>query len=117
MSVDFIPFCKKGIGIEFPEADMTKSILETFYERSRNIALPGFIETEYEKFCIENGIYYMGAFAGFGRILRKIDSLMHGVLTGQIYSLNKLNMLQNFIECEAHRELFLKYLRVRRKEK
>ena len=117
MSVDFVPFCKKGIGIEFPETDMTKSILEAFYERSRNIALPGFIETEYEKFCIENGIYYMGAFAGFGRILRKIDSLMHGVLTRQIYSLNKLNMLQNFIECEAHRELFLKYLRLRRKEK
>jgi poly-gamma-glutamate synthesis protein (capsule biosynthesis protein) len=116
MSVDFVPFCKKGIGIEFPETDMTKSILEAFYERSRNIALPGFIETEYEKFCIENGIYYMGAFAGFGRILRKIDSLMHGVLTRQIYSLNKLNMLQNFIECEAHRELFLKYLRLRRKE-
>jgi poly-gamma-glutamate synthesis protein (capsule biosynthesis protein) len=56
----------------------------------------------------------MGAFAGFGRILRRVDKLLHGMITRQIYSLKKMNMIQNFIECEAHRELFLKYLRTRR---
>lgn len=117
MSVDFVPFCKKGIGIGLPESNMIEVILEAFYERSRNISLSGFVETEYEKFCINNGLYYLSTFAGFGKIPRKIDGLLNGIITRQIYSLNKLNMLQNFIECEAHRELFLRYLRVRRKEK
>jgi poly-gamma-glutamate synthesis protein (capsule biosynthesis protein) len=115
MSVDFVPFCKKGIGIELPESDIREVILEAFYERSRKISLPGFIKTEYEKFCIENGLFYMGAFAGLGRVLRKVDGLLHGIITRQIYSMKKLNMMQNFIECEAHRELVLRYLRIRRK--
>jgi Bacterial capsule synthesis protein PGA_cap len=117
MSVDFVPICKKGNGVTLPESNMTETILEAFYERSRKIALSGFVETEYEKFCICNGLYYLSTFAGFGKIPRKIDGLLNGIFTRQIYSLKKLNMLQNFIECEAHRELFLKYLRVRRKEK
>ncbi len=115
MSVDFVPLRKKGKGIMLPEPDESKTILDAFHERSRQIKLSGFIGEEYEKFCIENGLFYLGAFAGFGRILRKVDKLLHGILTRQIYSLKKMNMIQNFIECEAHRELFLKYLRIRRK--
>jgi len=114
MSVDFVPLRKKGKGIVLPEPDESKTILDAFHERSRKITVPGFIETEYEKFCIANGLFYLGAFAGFGRILRRVDKLLHGIITRQIYSLKKMNMIQNFIECEAHRELFLKYLHTRR---
>ena len=117
MSVEFVPICKKGNGVVLPESIMSETIFKEFYERSGNIPLPGFVETEYEKFCIRNGLYYLGTFAGFGRIIRKIDGLLNGRITRQIYSLQKLNMLQNYIECEAHRELFLKYLHIRRKEK
>lgn len=116
MSVDFIPICKKGKGIELPEPDRSEAILKAFNERSQKISLPGFIDSEYEKFCVKNGLYYMGAFAGLGRILRKVDGLLNGIITRQIYSKKKRNMLQNFIECEAHRELFLRYLHVRKKE-
>jgi poly-gamma-glutamate capsule biosynthesis protein CapA/YwtB (metallophosphatase superfamily) len=114
MSVDFVPIRKKGKGIVLPVPDESKNILDAFHERSRKITIPGFIETEYKKFCIENGLFYLGAFAGFGRILRRVDKLLHGMITRQIYSLKKMNMIQNFIECEAHRELFLNYLRTRR---
>jgi len=116
MSVGFVPICKNGYGVALPESSMTKDILDAFYERSRNISLYGFVEAEYEKFCVSNGLYYLSSFAGFGRILRRIDKLLNGKLTRLIYSLNKLNMLQNYIECEAHRELFLRYLSVKRKE-
>jgi len=117
MSVDFVPICKKGNGVALPTSTMKEAILEAFYERSRKISLSGFVETEYEKYCIYNGLFYLSTFAGFGKILRKIDQLLNGAITRQVYSLNKLNQLQNHIECESHRELFLKYLRVRRKEK
>jgi poly-gamma-glutamate synthesis protein (capsule biosynthesis protein) len=116
MSVDFVPFCKKRRGIEFPESNISEIILKDFNERSQKISLPGFIETEYEKFCIRNGLYYMGTFAGLGRVPRKVNELLHGIITRQIFSLKKLNMMQNFIECETHRELVLRYLSVRRKE-
>jgi poly-gamma-glutamate synthesis protein (capsule biosynthesis protein) len=96
---------------------MRDSILNSFNERSKQITLPGFIESEYEKFSLNNGLFYLSSFAGFGRILRKTDRLLHGALTGLIYSLRKFNLIQNFVECEAHRELFLRYLRIRRKAK
>ena len=115
MSVDFLPFCKKRTGIALPESDVSRSILKDFNERSNNLSLPGFIETEYEKFCISRGLFYIGAIAGLGRIPRKLNELLHGIITRQIYSLKKLNSLQNMIECEAHRELILRYLRIIRK--
>ena len=117
MSFDFVPICKNGNGVTLPESIMKDTILAQFYERSRKITLSGFVEDEFEKYCIHNGLYYLDTFAGFGRILRKIDGLLKGTITRQIYSLQKLNLLQNYIECEAHRELFLKYLHIRRKEK
>ena len=111
MSVDFVPICKNGKGVVLPESNRVEDILEAFNVRSKQLSIPGFIETEYEKFCTENGPFYLSTFAGFGRILRKIDGMLNGIISRQIYSLNKLNTLQNFVECEAHRELFLKYLR------
>lgn len=117
LTVEFIPVCKRGNGVTLPEPDISKTILDEFNKRSENISKSGFVETEYEKFCKSSGLFYMGAFAGFGRILRKIDKILNGMLTGQIYSVKKLNMIRNFIECEAHRELFLRYLMVRKKEK
>ena len=117
MTVDFVPVSKNGNGIKAPESNMRDSILNSFNERSKQITLPGFIESEYEKFSLNNGLFYLSSFAGFGRILRKTDRLLHGALTGLIYSLRKFNLIQNFVECEAHRELFLRYLRIRRKAK
>jgi hypothetical protein len=117
MSVDFIPVSKSGNGIKAPEPDVRDNILNSFNNRSGEITLPGFIESEFDRFCINNGLFYLGSFAGFGRILRKADSLLHGVFTSLIYSLRKFNLIQNFVECEAHRELFLRYLQIRRKEK
>jgi poly-gamma-glutamate synthesis protein (capsule biosynthesis protein) len=115
MSVDFVPFGKNGTGIALAGPELKGQILEAFNERSRNILLPGFIEKEYEKFCKEKGLSYMGVFAGLGRVLRKVDRMTNGVITNRLYSLKKLNMMQNFIECEAHRELVIKYLNLRRR--
>ena len=59
----------------------------------------------------------MGAFAGLGRVPGKVDRMLNGIFTNRLYSVKKLSMLQNFIECEAHRELVVRYLNLRRKKK
>jgi poly-gamma-glutamate capsule biosynthesis protein CapA/YwtB (metallophosphatase superfamily) len=115
MSVDFIPTIKNGNGVALPESKVSETILNQFHERSENITKTGFIDSEYEKYCSLNGLFYLGASAGFGRITGKIDRMLNGFITRRIYSGDKLNMLLNFIECETHRELFLRYLHLRRK--
>jgi poly-gamma-glutamate synthesis protein (capsule biosynthesis protein) len=115
MTVDFVPFGKDGIGIALAGPELKTQILEAFNERSRNILMPGFVEKEYEIFCREKGLSYMGVFAGLGRVLRKADRMTNGLITNRLYSLKKLNMIQNFIECEAHRELVVTYLNLRRR--
>lgn len=116
MSVDFIPVRKNGNGVTMPAQNESEKILAEFQKRSENILKKGFIESEYEKYCISNGLFYLGALAGFGRITRKLDRMLNGSITRLIYSPEKMNMLQNFIECETHRELVLKYLNFRRKK-
>jgi len=115
MSVDFIPISKRENGVSLAEADISKTILKDFYERSENISKAGFIDSEYDKFCKSMGLFYLSTFGGFGRIPRGINKVLNGLITRQIYSSKKLNMMQNFIECEAHRELFLRYLNIKRK--
>ena len=117
LSVDFIPTTKKANGVALPDPEFSESILKQFNERSENIKKEGFIEREYEKFCNASGLFYLGVFAGLGRIIRKMDKVLNGSITKRIYSLKKLNMMENFIECEAHRELFLRYLVMRRRGK
>ncbi len=117
MSVDFIPVSKNGNGVKMPDLNVAETLMSEFRTRSENITRAGFIEGEYEKFCSSNGLFYLGAVAGLGRITGKIDRMLNGIITRRIYSTRKLNMLQNFIECETHRELFLRYLNTRRRKK
>jgi len=116
LTVDYIPVIKNGNGVKLPDSTESETILKEFQERSENISKTGFIESEYEKYCISNGLFYLGAVAGLDRITRKIDRISNGIITRRIYSHDRLSMLQNFIECETHRELILKYLNIRRKK-
>ena len=116
MSVDFIPFNKNGNGVAMPSLRDSEALLNEFKERSVNITKTGFIESEYDKYCSSEGLFYLGTFAGLGRIIGKIDRMLNGIITKRIYSLRKLNMIQNFIECETNRELVLKYINLLRKK-
>ncbi len=117
ITVDYVPLCRKGNGIRTPDKMLGEKILSDFRNRSAQIIEKGFIEKSFDRYCEENGLFYLGAIAGFGRAFRKADSLLNGLLTKMIFSLKKLNMVQNFVECEAHRELLINYLRIKRKIK
>ena len=114
LSVEYIPFRKRGNGVQYAEKAGEDSIMGLFKLRSEQILKPGFVESEFARYCDENGQYYMAVFAGFGRIVRNIDKLFKGFFTGLLYSRRKALMIQNHVECESQRETVLGYLNNKR---
>jgi poly-gamma-glutamate synthesis protein (capsule biosynthesis protein) len=117
MEVDFLPISKKGNGVELPDPVQSDKILSEFHKRSGQISIPGFVEEEYEKYCLNNGQYYLATLAGLGKTVRRADKLLNRPLTRLIYSRKKLEILRNHFECETHRELILKYIQILTRER
>ncbi len=114
MSVDFVPFIKRENGVELADNEVAKEVMDSFLHRSEQILKPGFVESEFERFCDENGQYYMAVFAGMGKIIRNVDKLLGGIFTRFLYSGRKACNVQNHIECESQRETVIGYLNKRR---
>ena len=67
------------------------------------------------EYLIDNRLLYIGHFAGLGKWLTKIDMrLLNEMLVKRKYKTKQLLAIQNFIECEAHRELLLAGLKIER---
>lgn len=114
LSVEFVPFEKRGNGVEIIDNERAKEVMDSFLKRSEQILIPGFIESEFERFCNENGQYYMAVFAGMGKIIRNVDKLANGVFTKLLYRGRKACNVQNHIECESQRETVIGYLNKKR---
>ena len=117
LSVEFFPLVKRGNGVELAENDLAKEIMDSFLHRSQQILKPGFVESEFERFCDETGQYYMAVFAGMGKIVRNVDKLLGGIFTKFLYSRRKACNVQNHIECESQRETVIGYLNKRKLSK
>lgn len=117
MSVEFIPIMKRRNGVGMADNEVAKEVMDSFLYRSGQILEPGFVETEFERYCDENGQYYLAVFAGMGKIVRNVDKLLNGVFTNTLYSGKKAWNVQNHIECESQRETVLGYLNKRRLRK
>lgn len=111
ISVEYIPILKKGNTICIDEEE-SREILNSFYKRSSEILKEGFIEEKYKEFAEINTKLYLTSFSGIGKWLSRIDRyLLNGILINNRYNKNQLLTIQNFIECEAHRELVLSCLK------
>ena len=110
MDVEFIPVMKNGNGVTLPDPGERDKILSEFMTRSEQMNIPGFVEAEYERYCLENGQYYLATLAGFGKTLRRTDKVLKRPFTRLIYSRKKLEIIRNHFECETHRELVMKYI-------
>ena len=71
LTVDFVPIRKNGIGIALPDKNEREEILNAFNERSRNILVPGFIEKEYDNFCLGKGSVLYGSICRIGQSTRE----------------------------------------------
>jgi len=117
MEVEFIPFNKKGNGVILSDPQAGETIITEFNSRSEHITSTDFVMNQYEKYCLENGQYYLATLAGLGKTLRRADKVLNRPLTRLIYSRRKLDIIRNHFECETHRELILKYLQLLTKKK
>jgi len=110
--VEYIPIVKKENVVRLGEDEVSKKILENFHRRSDEILQAGFIENEYKRFADKNIENYLRSFSGVGKLMSRVDRhLFKGSLMRRKYNKKKLLAIQNFMECEAHRELLIEGLR------
>ena len=118
LQIEYIPIVKEGNAIRLATETVAEEILSGFDSRSKEILNEGFIEKNYEKFASENVKSYLAKLSGFGKWKSRIDRrLLNNMLLKQKYNSKKLLPIQNYIECEAHRELLISGLVCVRKQK
>ena len=110
--IDYIPIVKNGQFVRLADIATSKSILDAFYQRSKSIMDEGFVYSKYREFALKNVGNYLVSIQGrrtfFGKAMNKLTSgAYYRHKTKSIYNLEKLTEVENIINCEAHRELFL----------
>lgn len=112
MDIEFVPIVKKGNVVRLAKEKDAQEILSGFQERSRQIQQEGFIQEQYRAFAKENLESYLRRVSGMGKWMSRIDRyLFKGLLLRLKYNKAKLLALENYIECEAHREVLLEALK------
>ena len=111
MHIDYIPIIKKDNMIRLAKGENSQKILDSFNKRSRDILTEGYIKKQYKEFAQKNIENYLRHFSGFNKWTSRIDRyLLKGLLLKRKYSKKQLLAIQNYIGCEAHRELLLQGL-------
>lgn len=117
--VNYIPIVKKGNIIRLANTKEKQNILDEFYKRSEEILEKNFIEKKYKEFALKNVYNYLYSLSMWPKIIIRVDGrLLNNILVKVMYrkKIKKLAAL-NFIECEAHRELFIAGLKELLKDK
>lgn len=110
--VNYIPIIKKGKGVCLATGQVADEIIEQFHLRSKKIENDDFVEERYLKFAKENSLTYIRSFAGFNKWIIRFDRyLLKDTIAKRKYNKKRLLSIQNFIECEAHRELVLQIIK------
>lgn len=116
-NVEYIPLEKYSCGVRLATGDVANRILSDFKKRSNQILQEGFVHTQYKKFAKERLNSYLLNFSGYNhRWFLKIINRLTGRRFANYYAKryfkrNELLAIQNYVECEAHRELLLEGLK------
>ena len=115
-NVEYIPLEKHGCGVRLAKDDVAKRILSGFYQRSEQIKNAEFIEIEYSKFAKKMVNAYLLTCSGYGHklLIRVLNKLSRYKITSFIigrFKKKELLAIRNFVECESHRELFVRGLK------
>lgn len=117
--ISYIPLKKNGKGVRCADKSEAEMILEEFRQRSAEIEDEQVLREKYEQFAASYLVYYMLGFSGIGR---KLPFRLLGKLFGQRfvnwfvrrwYRKETLLAIQNYVDCEAHKELLIKGLEKR----
>ena len=110
-SVSYVPLLKQGNGVRLAQGQAGQKILEDFHARSREILDGDFVKKTYQAYAKTSGTHYL-------LLLNKINTknpinrVLNKLTGGKWYRWRLRKMpaerrlaLQNYLECEAHREL------------
>lgn len=111
-SIEYLPLVKVENGVRLALDDNAEKIMNAFKIRSEQIKEDGFVIKEYKKFASSMLKNYLQTCSGYNHstLRRILNRLTGGIISKRIVkSYNKKDLLAicNYIECEAHRELFL----------
>ncbi len=112
--INYIPLVKRGAGTRLAAMEEAKRILGDFYSRSKEIQADGAVERLYSSFAQSYLVNYLGSTAGRAKkskIYKLINKLYKGRLLEKNYTQREKLSLINIVDCEAHRELFLRGLK------
>ena len=120
LNINYIPLAisSDGVSVDVADTDVGSEILNGFFKRSELIGNQDFVEKNYTEFADAMIDFYFKAFSGRESILFKI---VNRVLNNKLrtcryrsrYDEHARIVLENFIECEAHRELIVQGLKKR----
>lgn len=110
--IEYIPLEKYGCGVRLAKDNIAKKILSDFKKRSDLIKDARFVEDEYLKFAKNMLNGYLLTCSGYGHkyVLKLLNKLCGHKLTDFLvnqYKKKELLAIRDFVECEAHRELFI----------
>ena len=121
--VSYIPLLKTGNTVRMAMDQDGEKILESFYRRSEEIKKPGFIEKNFSDLVIKEYYNYLEILSGkrnkfFYRAIKKLTSSAYTKFYFDRY-FNKasLTRIENYIDCETHREFLLESLKQNRNGK
>ena len=117
--INYIPLKKNGNGVRCADKSEAEMILEEFRQRSAEIEDDQVLREKYAQFAASYLEYYMLGFSGIGRKLpfRLLEKLFGQRFVNwfvrQWYQKETLLAIQNYVDCEAHKELLIKGLEKR----
>ena len=108
------PLKKRGNAVRFAQGEEAEEILYAFHNRSAEMQEEGALERKFHAFSEEMFWNYIGAFHGkrtkklWFRIINKLSGYRFAkwYLSLQ-YDRQSLMKIQNYVECEAHKEVLL----------
>lgn len=104
--IEYIPMVKEDNVVRIAEGSIAREILGVFEKRSWEIVQEGFVAKKYDEFAEKNKVKYMTKLSGMGKLLSRIDrQILNNFLIKRKYNRIKVLTIQNYIECEANREL------------
>ena len=117
LSITYIPLRKKGPVVRLAEGDEGEKILEEFRSRSLEIQRDGLLEEKYREFAAGYAESYFRAFAGRRSLVFRALNKLSGGRYGswrlrRAYDKRARIRLENYVSCEAHRELLLQGLKI-----
>lgn len=117
------PLKKQGNTVRLAQGEEAEEIRSAFYNRNTEIQEEGVLERKFRAFSEEMFWSYLGTFYGnrtkklWFRIINKLSGYRFAKwYLNRQYDRQALLRIQNYVECEAHREVLIGGIKLREKE-